>query len=362
MKLLFITPKPVIGGAEKITALVAKRMAQKGHATHFACMCDPGEKWGIELDNTITKVSLGTGIRAILNLATRLRKMQYDAVFSSFLDINLILLALKPLCPKTSIIIRDALSLEFSHQLTISPPIAKWMSRLLYRQADIHIAQTQEMAESNRNFLGDWCKPIIVHNPIGMDAKSASRGFPQKPILFLSVGRLTEQKGFRNLVDAFVSAHQLLPSIKLKIVGDGEQLEVLLKQINKGNASNYISIDPRQQDLSKYYSTADAYILSSNHEGFCNTALEALAHGVPLIASTRNTGTSSFANHMEHGILIPSNDAATITKGILDLHENYEKFSQLSISHSTTSKFNTARILDQYEAIILSTQHEPGKD
>lgn len=121
MKILFITPKPVMGGAEKITLLVAKRMAQKGHTIHFACLCDPREKWEIDLENTITKISLGTGVRALPILAARLRKVQYDVVFSSFLDINLILLALKPLFPKTSLIIRDALSLEFAYRLTRIP-------------------------------------------------------------------------------------------------------------------------------------------------------------------------------------------------------------------------------------------------
>lgn len=361
MKILFITPKPVMGGAEKITLLVAKRMAQKGHTIHFACMCEPRERWEIDLENTITKVSLGTGIRAMFNLAARLRKVQYDAVFSSFLDINLILLALKPLSPKTSLIIRDALSLEFSHRLTLSPRVAKWMSRVLYRQADIHIAQTQEMADSNRNFLGEWYRPSVIHNPVGVDPKPNHQTFSQKPKLFLSVGRLTEQKGFLNLVDAFISAQKSLPSIMLNIVGNGEQLATLKEKIEKGNASHYISIHPRQKNLSEYYSTADAYVLSSNYEGFCNAALEALAHGIPLIASTQNTGVSSFANHMEHGILIPSNDPETITRGILELHYNYEKLSPVIISDSIARNFDNARILDQYESTILSTQHEPGR-
>jgi len=101
----------------------------------------------------------------------------------------------------------------------------------------------------------------------------------------VSIGRLTYQKNVSVLIKAF----RYLPNnFKLKIVGDGPELEVL-KQLDS-DLSQRIEFSPPSNDLSVLYSSANVFCLPSRWEGFPNVIAEALSHGVPCVGFSECSG------------------------------------------------------------------------
>lgn len=352
MKFLFITPKPVTGGAEKITCLIANRMARKNHIVHFACICDESDAIQLPLSQNITPKKLGKGWKGIAALAKLARSERYDAIFSSFLDVNLAILAMSPLFRKSRLIFRDALAIKFSYKLTRHPRAILLLCKLLYRFADKLIAQTEEMADANYEVLGYKNNFVTIPNPIGIMEKSGDLAFPEKPTVFLSIGRLSPQKGFPNLINAFATCKKQHPDIILDIVGDGNEAHLLQNTISSLSAEKFINLIPHTKNLLPLYTNSHVYLLSSKYEGFCNTALEALSFGIPIVASTKDTGIKSMAVHQRHGILVESNDVNVLASGINEMIQNYSIFNHQEISNDINKRFDTDAIMDRYESIL----------
>jgi glycosyltransferase involved in cell wall biosynthesis len=104
---------------------------------------------------------------------------------------------------------------------------------------------------------------------------------PEDKFVFINVGRLTEAKDQRNLIEAFSQ----LSDAMLMIVGDGD-LRLELEQFvgTKGCRSSVI-FTGAQQDVQNYYNAADCFVLSSAWEGFGIVLAEAMACGLPVITT-----------------------------------------------------------------------------
>jgi glycosyltransferase involved in cell wall biosynthesis len=98
----------------------------------------------------------------------------------------------------------------------------------------------------------------------------------------VGAGRLTTQKGFDRLIDLMPS---LSAGARLVIFGEGEDREVLSRQIARLGLSGRVSLAGYSMDLPAAIAGADAFVLPSRWEGLSNVSLEALALGTPVIAS-----------------------------------------------------------------------------
>lgn len=101
----------------------------------------------------------------------------------------------------------------------------------------------------------------------------------------LAVGRLESQKGYVRLLAAFAEVRQEIPNARLTIAGDGSQRPMIDGLINKYGLSESISMLGHVSDVSTLYSQSRLYVVSSDYEGLCLSAIEALCAGCP-VAST----------------------------------------------------------------------------
>lgn len=149
-----------------------------------------------------------------------------------------------------------------------------------------------------------------VPNGIFLDKFSASK---KKKNVILSVGRIHRQKDYATLIYAFMNLQPRFKNYKLVIVGSVEDEEYLneLKNIIKNDVSGSIKdkviflSDISENKLSRLYSEAKLFVLSTTHEMFPAVVLESMASGTPVIASD-NTGVSESVGNA--GILFDSGD------------------------------------------------------
>jgi glycosyltransferase involved in cell wall biosynthesis len=142
----------------------------------------------------------------------------------------------------------------------------------------------------------------------------ASRAF------ILSVGRLSTAKGFHDLLDAFAVVHSLHPEAALVIAGGGKMHEELQNHIHKLGLTDHAFLLGTRNDTLRLMAAADIYVNSSHWEGTPVTVLEAMAAGLPIVAT--NVGENRHLLASNAGIVVPPEEPASLAAAINRLLES----------------------------------------
>ena len=135
---------------------------------------------------------------------------------------------------------------------------------------------------------------------------------------FIAVGRLTNQKNFKYLINEFSKFNKLNNNYKLLIFGEGEQKESLKKLIRKYNSTNKILLMGFSKNIYKYMINAEAFILSSLWEDPGSVIIEAALSNLFIISSNCKNGPSEFLNNGKAGILYNSNFDNALLNSLID--------------------------------------------
>jgi glycosyltransferase involved in cell wall biosynthesis len=157
-------------------------------------------------------------------------------------------------------------------------------------------------------------------------------GDPKKTFI-LSVGRLTHQKGFPDLLKAFAELHLSHPLAVLAIAGGGDLQDELQKQINHLGVQGSALLLGDRQDARRLMAAADIYINSSHIEGTPVSVLEAMSAGLPVIAT--DVGETPFLLDEGAGLLVPPQQPDAIERALrslLDSAEYRRSFSQSALA------------------------------
>lgn len=175
---------------------------------------------------------------------------------------------------------------------------------------------------------------------------------------FVSTGRLSEPKGFSELISAFYLAHDSLPFIDLKIIGDGAYKTELTKMIDFYKANGYIKLLgylPRSE-INRVYAGSDCFILTSRWESFGVAFIEAMLAGLPAIG-TRCGGPESIINR-SNGILVNVGDVDEISKAIIGMVRDYKKYDRNLISEGIRLKYSDSVVGKQIERVLRDASNK----
>ncbi len=216
--------------------------------------------------------------------------------------------------------------------------INKYLIKKLYDSADSIICNSKENGfDLANNFNCHSDKIQVIYNPI--DKEKIDQIHPVKdyfdPNYFnvISVGRLQPVKNHELLIRAVKKRD----NVRLYILGQGElkiKLESIIKQEKLGDRVFLLGFDNNPY---KYLKSADLFALSSNHEGFPNVLLEAMACRLPIVSTNCMSGPSELMELKEvknnlmptdYGILVPVNDVDLMAKAInhMSTEEEFLKF------------------------------------
>lgn len=134
----------------------------------------------------------------------------------------------------------------------------------------------------------------------------------------LALGRLSPQKGFDRLLEAWrlVERDPRSEGWRLTIVGDGPQKAMLTEQ---AATLVHASVGPAQKDVATLFGQAGLMACSSRFEGLPMVMLEAAAFGVPIVAFDCETGPAEILVPGKTGLLVPQDDVAGLAGGLLSL-------------------------------------------
>lgn len=158
-------------------------------------------------------------------------------------------------------------------------------------------------------------------------------------MLLLSVGRLTPQKGFEHLLKAFALVHEIHPTVALAIAGDGRELEPLAAQIHSLGLDGHAFLLGQRDDVPRLLAAADIYVNSSLLEGTPVSVLEAMAVGLPIVATS--VGDTSHLLEGDAGILVPPAESEKLADALIGLLSN-------SVRQAALGKSARARAQKEY--------------
>jgi glycosyltransferase involved in cell wall biosynthesis len=132
----------------------------------------------------------------------------------------------------------------------------------------------------------------------------------KKRRILLAVGRLNHQKGFDLLIEAFSVLSKTFSEWDLVIIGEGEERTTLEEMVFNLALERRIKLIGRAGNLADWYSNADLFVMSSRYEGFPNTLLEAMSHGLASVSVDCISGPSDMIKHAENGLLVNQSEQA----------------------------------------------------
>lgn len=252
--------------------------------------------------------------------------------------------------------------------------INSFLIQKLFVKADGIIANS---AGNGNELFNNFAIPqdliTIIHNPIDLDTIQNTLAikdfYDTNYFNFISVGRLNEGKNHELLIRSLAQVAN--KNIRLYIFGDGPLQNFLSHLIVDLKLENQVFLNGFLKDIFSYLKGADAFLFGSNHEGFPNVLIEAMACGLPLITTNCPSGPSeimkvSFFEQIqkrvstEYGILVPVGNCLEMSGAINELvtnktYHNLCKKSVLKRSHD----FRKDCILEKYLDYITKGNFNP---
>lgn len=190
-----------------------------------------------------------------------------------------------------------------------------FMMRVLYPRADGFIMQT----EGAKGYFPKEIqkKAVVIPNPINMDAvRMPFAGERKKEIV--AVGRLTKEKNYPLLIQTYRKISKKFSEYKLLIYGEGtlrKELEVLIEKLG---LQEKVILAGQKDDIFEQIYGSSLFVMTSNHEGMPNALMEAMALGLPVIATDCPCGGPRFLiENQKNGILVETNDEDALAEAMV---------------------------------------------
>ncbi len=142
-------------------------------------------------------------------------------------------------------------------------------------------------------------------------------------ILVGTVARFSFQKGHRYTVEAIPSILECCPQARFLFVGEGPTQAMLADRVRQLGLEPYVTFAGDREDITEILSALDLFLLTSLYEGLPLSILEAMAVGLPVVATTVS-GTPEAVRDQRTGLLIPPESSKAVAEAVIHLIQNPE--------------------------------------
>lgn len=325
-RILLVLPSLERGGGERVLLQLAQRFLDAGREVHvaallgggpLAALVPHGAKLHQLVDADLDVKDFALARRAFPKLVLLLRAMRPDAVLSTMTGTNLLTtLACRRARCGAKLFLREASSLVNVHSA-----LKRQAMRWLYRRADGLIAVSSGVAQDLRDLGLAEEKIHVIHNPVDAERLRclAMVGprlvVPGESPYILSLGRLSEAKDYPNLLRAYAIS-KLATTHRLAIVGEGEHRANLENLVRKLGLTDRVLLPGAMDNPYRVLADAALHVLSSRWEGYPNALLEALALGIPVVATDCPFGPREILDGGRYGGLVPIADPTALARAM----------------------------------------------
>jgi len=359
MKILFLVSHLKSGGAERTVSYLSKYMTRRGCDVSIVSISDDVF---YDIDSGVQLITLGVTNKCknkfgkLLNAAKRLilvnravKKYSPDVVFCI-------------MCETAKYVVNahkrkkfKLITSERANPAFISNKKTKELCMRMYEESDGIIFQT----ERARNWFPENIrqKGTVIHNAVGNELVFSVGDIAERKKKISAVGRLDSQKDYPTLLAAFKRVLEKYPDYTLEIFGSGSEEQGLRAlSFELGIAENVYFMGVRKDAILKIADSA-CYVLSSIYEGMPNALMEAMAIGLPCVATDCPNGPAELIEDGKNGLLVPVGDDRAMAEAICRFIEDSELAQSCSkaakdILESHTVEYIAQKYLDYVLSVV----------
>ncbi|CAN1534512.1 RfaG Glycosyltransferase [Sphingomonadaceae bacterium] len=277
---------------------------------------------GLQMSSTLTL------LQSILPLARLVRKIRPNVVCPVMISSGYVVGAGSILFPRRT-------KIYLSVQNTLRPPLQPRLQKIivgvlnhfLFRGFDQFVALSRGVAQDLVDLLPFAAGRTTIINNAGVEGMVAKRP-PLRTtkqsltsITFITCGRLTQQKGYPVLLEAFAAVCRQCEA-RLVILGDGPLRAQLLELTERLGIQDRVEFAGFVRDPLNWFSKADVFVLASLWEGFANVIVEAMSTGLPVVSTDCPHGPGEIIANGVNGLLVEPADVAGLAKAMMAMAKN----------------------------------------
>ncbi len=350
IKIFYVITSLGLGGAEKLLLYYLKNLDKKKYSLYVCCFREKPNELIEEMSDYAKIINLKVKNKfnpvIIFYILKLIREIKPDIIHTHLFQPR-VYTTIAHLFSKYSILITQKHSIvnPKKHNIFILfEMISIWMNKKV-----IAISQSVKKSLIKYEFIPKN-KIFVLPNCIDYQAfnKSSNRQHmtSNNEIVIGTVGRLEKVKGINYLLLAMKIILAKFPEAILEIVGDGSQTAELKQNSKKLGISNSVFFFGKFTDVIPFYNKMDVFVLPSILEGFGIVLLEAMAAGIPVVASNVD-GIREVVIQGESGILIPPKNPDAIASAVIQLIENPQLVKSL-----VENGLKRARLFDVQEHVM----------
>jgi glycosyltransferase involved in cell wall biosynthesis len=346
-------------GMENVTAVLARGLAARGHEVGFTCIEGPGDL-GLDLRQEGFRVAVvaAPGLRPNVlpwEFKRWFRKVAPDVVHAhSGIWLKAAQGARWARVPRVTFTL---------HGISPSEPwYMRHYSRMAARSTDDVVAVSASLGEHLRNVV-HVARDRVHVIPNGVSTREFCTGprspefrrhlgIPADASVVGSVARLHPVKNHALLIAAFARLRQQRPDAFLLLVGDGPCRQEIERDVADRGLSTAVHITGVISPTAPLFREMDVFVLSSHIEGTSISALEAMASGVPVVA-TAVGGNPVLLGHGQRGLLAPAGDAAALMEAMNTLlqDETLRVRVTAAAAEAVSREYSEENMVTRYELL-----------
>lgn len=369
-KILFIIASLSGGGAERVMINLLKHLDREKYKLSLALL-NMGGEYSNELpaDVELIKLKDYQGRRyffhRIFNLRKVIRKNKPDLVVSFMTGSNISLTRYKFFMHRNlKLIIREGTNPSMSLSKKVN---SRWQSFKKIEIKSFYKLANQIIVISNGikvDLIKQWRfdSSLIkrIYNPLDVNEiqrkslipTSVTNSIKPDVRIIVAVGRFEPPKGYQDMIKSFDIIRKK-QNVRLIILGKGPLESSIKKLISDLDLKDHVLMPGFVSNPWSYLNLADVYLSTSHWEGFHLTIAEAMACGVPPVATDCDFGPREVIQDGINGFLVPVGDIETIAEKVINLLTNEPLRKKLSENAKIRAlDFDVSKIVKQYEVVF----------
>ncbi len=345
------------GGAERVAVNLAHGFVERGIRVQMVLL-ERDENRHYDVDERVEVIGLGHGraLSALFDLRVYFRDNQPDAVISFLNQTNLVVLLAHWLAGSRVPVIATVHSgLDRAKRESRKDAVIVLLFRFVIGRAARMVGVSKGVTASIRDCLGTdnvetIYNPVIMPDlPVKMQATLNHPWFTDNEgSVIVAAGRLQVVKGFDVLIRAFAQLRETHPA-RLMILGEGPLRGELEALVDSLGIQDVVQMPGFVGNPYAYFARADAFALSSRHEGLPTVLIEAMACGCPVVATDAPGGSREILDGGKYGPLVPVEDAGALAQALVGTLANPLPAGMLK---TRADDFSIKNSVDHYLRII----------
>lgn len=341
VRILHIITKLAIGGAQMNTLISARDISGMGHPSSVLTgpemppegdLYDLAEKWGIDvitIPHLKRDISLYNDIRAYFEIKKIIKTGHFNIIHTHSSKAK-ILGRLAAASVKNVKIIQTVHGWSFFDSTN---KLKKWFF-VLFEKLGFYLAKTNivvsplDIEKGVKQGIGTPEDYVLIRSGVEFTEFKKARGnkilarklidLPADIFVVGAVMRLDTQKAPHIFVEVASAIHSKVPDVHFVIIGNGPLKEKTESLIKKAGLASVFHLMGARNDVFEFLPAFDVFLITSRSEGLPRTMLEALACGIPMVA-TNVGGISELVTGEKNGILCDDGDVDALAKGVIDI-------------------------------------------